>query len=354
MKLAIFGLTVSSSWGNGHATIWRGLCGALAKDGHHVTFFERDVSYYANHRDLDDPEGYSLVLYETWDAVKTKAEETLANADVGIVTSYCPDAGPASYLVLDSPNVVRVFYDLDSPVTLERLSRGEKVDYIQPYGLQPFDLVLSYAGGRAIDQLKSQLGARHVQPLYGSADPNFYRAVAPNNHYQSDMSYLGTYSSDRQDVLEELLLEPARRYPNGRFVLGGAQYPEDFPWTENIWFVRHVPPPCHPAFYSSSRMTLNVTRAAMANCGYAPSGRLFEAAACGTPVISDSWDGLEQFFEPRREILVARNAGDVIEALQMDAEDLRRIGARARERVLEEHTAEKRSRQLLQALEVYA
>ena len=354
MQIVIFGLTVSSSWGNGHATIWRALCGALARAGHRITFFERDVPYYANHRDLTDPELYDLVLYNDWQDVERRARELVAHSDSAIVTSYCPDALAACDLVLDSPVPVRVFYDLDAPVTLDRLRAGLKVEYIPSYGFEPFDLILSYAGGRALEELIVRLGARRVAALYGSVDPEMHKPVDPNPHYSSDLSYLGTYSPDRQTTLEELFVEPARCSPEKRFVIGGALYPEDFPWNSNIWFVRHVPPPEHPAFYCSSKLTLSVTRAAMAEAGYCPSGRLFEAAACETPVVSDSWDGLEAFFEPGREILIASSGSDVVDALSLSPDELRRIGAAARERVLAEHTAEHRSQELVRLLEVAA
>jgi spore maturation protein CgeB len=351
MRIVIFGLTLSSSWGNGHATIWRGLCGALARQGHHVTFFEHDQPYYASHRDLSRPDLYHLLLYHDWGEAEPFARAAVDQADASIVTSYCPDAVAASELILSSHVPVRVFYDLDSPVTLEKLRTEGSVEYIPRYGLGAFDLVLSYAGGRALEELQRRLGARRVGALYGSVDPDIHKPVAPHEHYSADISYLGTYAPDRQAVLEELFLEPARRSPTSRFLLGGAQYPEDFPWADNVWFVHHVPPPEHPAFYCSSRLTLNVTRAAMAEVGYCPSGRLFEAAACETPVLSDAWEGLEQFFEPGKEILVASTASDVVEALRIDPSDLRQMGRAARERVLSEHTAEHRGRQLIRFLE---
>src|SRR6478672_6668785 len=293
MRLVIFGLTVSSSWGNGHATIWRGLCRALARRGHQVTFFERDVPYYAAHRDLADAETYRLILYSEWTDIDAFAREVVAAADSAIVTSYCPDALPAADLILDSSVPVRAFYDLDTPVTLEKFRLEGSVDYLPPYGLEPFDLVLSYAGGRALSELRQLLGARRVAALYGSVDPEVHKPVSSHAHYHSDLSYLGTYAADRQPALQQLFLEPARRSPKKQFLVGGALYPHDFPWSDNVSFVSHVPPPEHPAFYSSSKLTLSVTRAAMAEMGYCPSGRLFEAAACQTPVLSDSWEGLE-------------------------------------------------------------
>jgi len=354
MRHVIFGLTVSSSWGNGHATIWRGLCRALARRGHQVTFFERDVPYYAAHRDLQSTDSYQLILYSGWKEIEACAREAVAAADSAIVTSYCPDALAAADLILDSSAPVRVFYDLDTPVTLERLRTEGSVDYLPACGLEPFDLVLSYAGGRALDELRQHLGARRVAALYGSVDPEVHKPVASDANYHSDLSYLGTYAADRQPALQQLFLEPARRSPEKQFLVGGALYPQDFPWSDNVSFVSHVPPPQHPAFYSSSKLTLSVTRAAMAEMGHCPSGRLFEAAACETPVLSDAWDGLEEFFEPGREILVASSASDVVEFLALSPEELRSIGCAARQRVLAEHTADHRSQQLLKLLEMAA
>lgn len=351
MKLVVFGLSVSSSWGNGHATLWRGLCRALAERGHRVVFFERDVPYYAAHRDLAELPGGELCLYGDWDEILPAARRRLADADVGIVTSYCPDGLAAADLVLDSPAPVRVFYDLDTPVTLDRLARGETVPYIGPRGLGDFDLVLSYTGGAALTELRERLGARRVLPLYGSVDPAVHRPVPGDDAYRADLSYLGTYAEDRQAALETLLIEPARRRPEHRFVIAGALYPQEFPWTDNIFFVRHLPPANHPAFYSSGRLTLNVTRRAMAEMGFCPSGRLFEAAACGVPLLSDAWEGLDHFFAPGREIRVARTTEDAIAALETSDEELARMARAARERVLADHTADARARELEAALD---
>jgi spore maturation protein CgeB len=349
MKLVIFGLTISSSWGNGHATVWRALCQALARRGHRVFFFERDVPYYASHRDLYEIPCGKLTLYSEWEAVLAQAERALADADVAMVTSYCPDGVAASELVLGS-RALRVFYDLDTPVTLEQLERGREVPYIGPLGLRDFDLVLSFTGGKALETLQSRLGARRVKPLYGSVDPDVHCRVAAVAQYRADLSYIGTYAEDRQGALEALFLEPARQLPEWRFLVAGAQYPSTFPWLANIFFVRHVAPPDHPALYSSSRLTLNVTRRAMVSMGYCPSGRLFEAAACATPILSDWWEGLDQFFEPGREILVTRGTEEALEALQLPDHELKRLASCARMRVLEQHSAERRAQQFEEAL----
>ena len=349
MKLVVFGLTVSSSWGNGHATLWRGLIAALERRGHDVVFFERDQTFYAENRDLTDLGEAELILYPDWESVRVKALGHLLDADAAVVTSYCPDAACASALVRES-EAIRVFYDLDTPVTLARLAAGEAVDYLPTEGLGDFDLVLSYTGGGALDALRGQLGARRVAPLYGHVDPDIHRRVAAEDRYAADLSYIGTYAEDRQAGVEALFIEPARRREHQRFVLAGSGYPADFPWTDNIWFVRHLPPPEHPAFYSSSRLTLNVTRRAMAEMGWCPSGRLFEAAACACPVLSDRWEGLDGFFTPGREILTADSPDAAAAALDMGHGELAAIGLAARERVLDEHTSDHRAGQLLDLL----
>lgn len=350
MKIVVFGLSVSSSWGNGHATLWRGLARALARRGHGLVFFERNVPYYAENRDLLELPGGELILYDDWAGALPRARRELDAADVGMVTSYCPDGIAAAELVLDSTARARVFYDLDTPMTLSRLRGGQTTGYIGPRGLADFDLVLSYTGGRALDELRDRLGARRVAPLYGSVDPEVHRPVAPASHYVADLSYLGTYAEDRQAALQRLFIEPASLRPGRRFLIGGAQYPETFPWSGNIFFVRHLPPSEHPAFFSSSRLTLNVTRRAMAETGWCPSGRLFEAAACGAPVVTDDWEGLDRFFEPGREVLVVHDTGEVVAALDRSDEELRRIADSARERALAEHTADHRVAALEAAL----
>ena len=352
MKLVIFGLSVSSSWGNGHATLWRGLCGALARRGHDVVFLERDVPFYADHRDLTElPGGGQLILYSDWREALDRSRNHLAEADVAMVTSYCPDGVAASGLVLESPAQLKVFYDLDTPVTLSRLEQGLPVDYIGPDGLGDFDLVLSYTGGRSLDGLRRRLGARRVAPLYGAVDPDIHKPVPADDRYRADLGYLGTYAADRQAALRELFVEPARRRPHCLFLLAGSMYDGSFPWQPNIFFIDHLAPASHPAFYCSSRLTLNVTRGSMAETGYCPSGRLFEATACGAPVLSDYWIGLEQFFEPGSEILLAANTEEALAALDRSPEALARIGQAAREHTLAKHTSAIRALELERILE---
>jgi spore maturation protein CgeB len=348
MRIVIFGLVVSSSWGNGHAALWRGLIRALHSQGHYVTFFERDVPYYADYRDLAElPNGGELVLYKIWEP--GRAKRAADASDVAMVTSYCPDACAATSVIGESRASLRCFYDLDTPVTLARLNANEPVDYIPSDGLSGFDLVLSYTGGSAIQSLQTRLGARNVVPIYGSVDPDVHRPGLPAPQYAAALSYLGTYATDRQPVLQRLFLDPARQRHDRRFVLAGAMYPPDFPWVDNLFFVRHLPPAEHAAFYASSRLTLNVTRAAMAAMGWCPSGRLFEAAACGVPILTDTWPGLDAFFTPGSEILVARETEDALAAIDLPDAELAAIARRARERTLDEHTAARRAREMVAA-----
>jgi spore maturation protein CgeB len=355
MKFAIFGLTISSSWGNGHATLWRGLCKALVKLGHEFIFFERDVPYYASTRDwptLPPSLGDSkLVLYSDWATVESRVRRELIHCDAAIVSSYCFDAQAATDAVLDAQHPLSVFYDLDTPVTLDALRAGKQVPYVPWRGLRDFDLVLSYTGGAALEALRSDLCAHRVRALYGHVDPDVHQPVDSVARYKAVLSWLGTYSADRQTMLEELFVGPARLRPTQKFLIGGAQYPEHFPWSSNVYFVQHLPPQEHAAFFSSSRLTLNVTREPMARMGWCPSGRLFEAAACGAAVLSDEWCGLDDFYTPGEQVLVAHDGADTLAALDMSDAQLQAIGRAARERTLDEHTSQHRARQLIHYLE---
>lgn len=347
MRFVIFGLTVSSSWGNGHATLWRSLLKAMSRRGHTAVFYEKNVSYYADTRDAwEPPPGIRLRLYDSIRELKTEAARELASADAAFCTSYCPNGREASRIILDSRAAIKGFYDLDTPVTLKAVGSIGRVPYVPFEGLGAFDLVLSYTGGRALIDLQLRLGARRVAALYGSVDPEAHCPVAPRKEFRAALCYLGTYARDRQRVLEELFVKPAALMPGERFVMAGTQYPQSFPWRENIFFVRHLPPGSHSAFFCSSRATLNVTRESMAEYGYCPSGRLFEAAACGSAILSDWWEGLSSFFTAGKEILRAQSSEDVANALALSDEDLRAIGSAARERALEQHTSDRRVAEL--------
>lgn len=351
MKLVIFGLTISSSWGNGHATLWRGLVKSLAKRGHEVVFFERDEPWYAGARDFTELPGKGrLILYANWADAVGRARDELRSADAGMVTSFCPDGVAATDLVCNS-TARKVFYDLDAPVTIERIQAGAALPWAGPRGYRDFDLVLSFTGGRTQDELRRFLGARQVAPLYGSVDPDLHRPTATAERFRADLSYLGTWSADRDHALHVRFIEAAARLPEKKFILGGSKYDGDFPWLPNIFFLSHVPPADHSAFFCSSPLTLNVTRGPMAAMGYCPSGRLFEAAACGVPVMSDGWEGLGTFYTPGSEILVCDTTEEAVEHMTGSSALLARIGRNARERTLADHTCDVRAATLERLLE---
>lgn len=349
MKITFFGLTLSSSWGNGHATPLRAVIRALARLGHAITFYEKDVPYYARHRDLGTPGFCTLKLYEDWLHVRREALADARASDVIVTTSFLPDGAAILDELLPLERPLRVYYDLDTPVTLARFNSGGGVEYVIPAQLRAFDLVLSFTGGRALEELRDQFGVRHAHALHGCVDPDVHYRIKPASRFAADFSYLGTYSADRQDKLDRLFFGAAHRLPERKFLLVGSLFPEGLAWPQNVWYKPHAEPPDHPEFYSSCRVTLNITRGDMAAYGHCPSGRFFEAAACGTPLISDSVPGLEEFFAVGREILLADTTDEVVAALQLPAEELAAMAARARARTLEEHTGEVRARQMLAA-----
>lgn len=350
MKITIFGLTLSSSWGNGHATPYRALIGGLHRLGHRVTFFEQDAAYYAAHRDLAQPKSCELVLYSSWESVRERAMRETREADAVIVGSYVAEGARICDEVLGLHRPLRVFYDLDTPITLRRLRDG-KFEHLKPRQIPEFDLYLSFVGGKILNELREDWYVRFAAPLYGCVDPEVHHRVAPRPEWRNDLSYMGTYAPDRQEKLDMLLLEASRRMPARRFVVAGSLYPWQWEWGENVLKLEHIAPQEHPAFYSSSRLTLNITRADMAASGYCPSGRFFEAAACGTPVVTDHWDGLEHFFTPGEELLPVGSAEEVISALELSDHELGRIARRAHERTLAEHTGDVRARELVRYLD---
>ena len=350
MKITLFGLTLSSSWGNGHATPYRAILRALHRLGHRVTFYERDVPYYARHRDFRQWEYCELKLYSDWESVRHEALAEAAESDVAMTASYVPEGARIADELLSLSRPLRVYYDLDTPITLQRLRQGD-LDYLRARQLPQFDLVLSWTGGQSLGALQRDYGVRDARPLFGCVDPDLYRPVRARPGLRCELSYMGTYAEDRQAKLESLFLEPARRRPASRFLLAGPLYPAQLKWPANVQRLEHVPPADHPALYSSSRLTLNLTREAMAISGYCPSGRFFEAAACGTPIVTDWFGGLDSFFEPGAEVLVARDADEVLRALDRSDVDLMQMARRARERTLEQHTGYQRARTMLAAFE---
>ena len=340
MKLVVLGLSLSSSWGNGHATTYRALLSAFARRGHEVLFLERDVPWYAAHRDLPRPDFCRLDFYGDLPALHAWRGEVAA-ADAVVVGSYTPEGVAVGRWVQDSARGVTAFYDIDTPVTLARLAAGD-ADYVSAQVIPHYDLYLSFTGGPALRTLEERYGAPAARALYCSVDADAYQPRKTATWW--DLSYLGTYSPDRQPTLERLLLEPARAAPDLRFCVAGPQYPADIDWPANVERLEHVAPVEHADFYAASRFTLNVTRADMVAAGWSPSVRLFEAGACATPIISDVWPGLESLFKPGREILLADGPDAVLAALRaLPDADRVRLGAAGRRRILAAHTAEHRA-----------
>ncbi len=345
LDIVILGLSITSSWGNGHAVTYRGLVRELVRAGHRVLFLERETPWYAANRDAPRPPYGTIELYHRVDDLRSRWREAIRRADVVIVGSYVPDGAAVCRFVLEEARGVRAFYDIDTPVTLRKLANGA-CEYLEVGQIPELDLYLSFTGGPVLARIERELGAPRARALYCSADVEAYGPRAASIRWH--LGYLGTYSADRQPKLEQLLVEPARALPRSRFVVAGPQYPADLSWAPNVTRIEHLAPGAHPTFYAGQRFTLNVTRVDMCRAGWSPSIRLFEAAACAVPVISDAWPGLDELFDPGEEILLASSRQDVLEHLTtIDAARRREIGNRARRRVLASHTAAHRARELV-------
>jgi len=352
LKIVIFGLAITSSWGNGHATTFRALCRALHARGHRLVFFERDLEWYASNRDLPNPDFCTVHIFEHWQQIVSLARRELRDAEVAVVGSYFPDGIVAADEALDSDVPVKAFYDIDTPITIAGLRERGSTDYLRADQVPGFDLYFSFTGGSMLREIEQRFGAQSAVPLYCSFDPRQYHRFPPHKRYACDLSYMGTYAPDRQPKIEELFSEPARMLPERKFLLAGPQYPKASRWPANVRRIMHLNPRWHARFYSSSRLTLNVTRRDMVLAGYSPSVRLFEAAACGAAIVSDNWPGLDTFFTPGEEILLPSQASDVVRFLTgYDDGELRRIGDRACQRVLSEHTSHQRAQQFERAVE---
>jgi spore maturation protein CgeB len=344
MRIVILGLSITSSWGNGHATTYRGLVRGLTQRGHDVLFLERDVPWYAENRDLPDPPYGRTALYRSVVELKDRWAREVRDADFVIVGSYVPQGVPVGEWAISTATGPVAFYDIDTPVTLSKLDHGD-TEYLSRALVMRYDMYLSFTGGPTLRRLEKQYYAKSPRELYCSVDTSAYYPEPQPTRW--DMGYLGTYSDDRQTALDELMLGAARQWSEGRFCVAGSLYPENLVWPANVERIQHLPPAGHRAFYNSQAWTLNVTRAQMVRAGYSPSVRLFEAAACGTPILSDAWPGLGEIFGIGSEILVAHSTRESVDYVRSIPENERRaIGERARTRVLAEHTSECRAEQL--------
>jgi len=351
MKIVVFGLSITSAWGNGHATTFRALFEALHRRGHEIVFYEKNVEWYASNRDLPEPPYCRLRLYEDWAAIASEAGRELSSADVGLVGSYFPDGIFAIEKLLESRAAVKAFYDIDTPITIAALRQHGRTEYLDAAQVSGFDIYFSFTGGPMLGEIETSFGAKAAVPLYCSFDPHDYRRFPLNKRFACDLSYMGTYAPDRQAKLEEFLVRPAEQLPQRHFIVAGPQYPKGVRWPKNVKRITHLNPRWHARFYSSARLTLNVTRREMVIAGYSPSVRLFEAAACGAAIVSDNWPGLNAFFVPGREILLPLDSTDVCRYIALGDSELRRVGEASRQRVLAEHTSEVRAAQFEAAVE---
>jgi spore maturation protein CgeB len=343
-RIVVLGLSITSTWGNGHATTYRGLVRELSRRRHQVTFLERDVPWYASNRDLPRPPYGKTILYGSVDELRDRHTDLVRHADLVIVGSYVPDGIEVGHWVCSTTRGFAAFYDIDTPVTLASLAAGTCA-YISEALIPRFDLYLSFTGGPTLDRLERHYGARRARAFYCSFDPAAYHPEPRDVEW--DLGYMGTYCPTRQPALERLLLSAARTSHQRRFVVAGPGYPADTKWPAGVQWIDNVPASRHRAFYTSQRFTLNLTRADMVRAGYSPSVRLFEAAACGVPIISDYWQGIETIFTPGTDILIAESSRDTVRYLTAMPERTRAlIARRGRHRVLAEHTAEHRAVEL--------
>lgn len=343
-RYVFLGLSITSSWGNGHATTYRALLRGLRARGHSLLFLERDLPFYEQNRDMPRPPYAEVGLYRGMDELRERYTQAIREADLVVVGSFVPDGAAVGAWVTEEARGRSAFYDIDTPVTLRKLALGDH-GYLTPALIGRYDLYLSFTGGPTLSLLERKYSARRAKPLYCGVDPEIYHPEPAEVRW--DLGYMGTYGDDRQPAVDRLLLESARRFRRGRFAVAGPQYPASISWPENVHRIEHLPPDQHRSFYNAQRFTLNVTRSDMVETGWSPSVRLFEAAACGTPILTDPWPGLEAFFQPSREILLVRSTDDVVRRLRetFDSERLA-IAQRARQRVFAEHTSAHRAESL--------
>lgn len=347
LRIAFFGSSLVSALWNGAATYYRGLIRALHGRGHRITFYEPDAFGRQEHRDLDDPDWARVVVYPAERTAVRRQLEDARGADVVVKASgvgVFDELLERETLALKGPDRRVVFWDVDAPATLDRMES----DPDDPFrALVPeYDLVLTYGGGEPVARAYREVGARGCVPIYNALDPETHFPVPAEPDLAADLSFLGNRLPDREERVEEFFLRPARALPSARFLLGGSGW-GDRALPENVRWIGHVPTGRHNAFNASPRAVLNVHRGSMARYGFSPATRVFEAAGAAACLITDDSRGLERFLEPEREVLVARDGEEVAEHVRgLPEERARRIGRAARERVLREHTYDRRAEQV--------
>ncbi len=358
MKIAFFGSSLVSAYWNGAATYYRGIIKALHQRGHSITFYEPDAYERQQHRDIPDPDWARVVVYP---ATEPGLESALNDAHGADLTIKASGVGvfdselEAAVLERRTPGSRVIFWDVDAPATLERVQNAPSDPFLPL--IPQYDLILTYGGGQPVIDAYEALGAARCVPIYNGFDPETHYPVPPNPAFSADLAFLGNRLPDREARVEEFFLAPAAALPDQRFLLGGSGW-DDKSLPANVRYLGHVYTADHNAFNGTPKAVLNVSRSSMARCGFSPATRVFEAAAAGACLITDYWEGIEQFFEPEREILVAHSGAEVA-ALVRDLTPMRalKIRAAARRRALAQHTYALRVQQLetlLQADEVRA
>lgn len=353
MKIAFFGSSLVSAYWNGAATYYRGLIRALHARGHSITFYEPDAYKRQQHRDIPDPDWATVVVYPgSGEEGVSRALQSARRSDVVIKTSgvgVFDEWLEREVLSLRRPGTLVLFCDVDAPATLERVHNDPTDPFLQ---LVPrYDLVLTYGGGDPVVNAYKALGAKECVPIYNALDPSTHHPVPPDPRFSADLGFVGNRLPDREARVEEFFLRAAELLPDRRFLLGGSGW-HDKPLPSNVNYVGHLYTSDHNAFNCTPRMVLNVTRDSMVRFGFSPATRVFEAAGAAACLITDYWEGIEYFFEPGSEVLVARNGEEVAEHVRtVTPEHARAIGQAAYRRVLRDHTYAERAAQLEEALE---
>ena len=344
MKIAFYGSSLVSSYWNGAATYYRGILRALAARGHDITFYEPDAFDRQQHRDIDPPEWARSVVYPATEEGLRRVLAEAAEADVVVKAN---GVGVFDRELLEGaveqarPGALRIYWDVDAAATLDEMRR----DPAHPVrvALPNLDMVFTYGGGPPVVKAYREFGATRCVPIYNALDPSTHFPVDPDPRFAGDLGFLANRLPDREARVEEFFLRPAEMLPECSFLLGGNGW-HDKSMPANVRAIGHVGTGDHNAFNCTPRAVLNVARDSMANVGYSPATRVFEAAGAGACLITDAWEGIEQFLKPDEEVLVARDGKDVAEILAgVSRERAERIGAAALERVLAEHTYELRA-----------
>ncbi len=343
MDIAFYGSSLLSSYWNGAATYYRGLLFDLARRGHKITFYEPDAFDRQQHRDMEPPAWAAVEVYPAEDSAMRRVVAEAANADVVVKASgvgIFDDELLDGVLAASRPDAIRIFWDVDAPATLAEMRKDP--DHPMRRALPALDAVLTYGGGPPVVEAYQGFGAAFCTPIYNALDPSTHHPVAADPRFACDLAFLGNRLPDRESRVEEFLLRPATMLPQRSFLLAGNGW-ETKPTPDNVRTLGHVYTRDHNAFNATPRAVLNIARDSMAETGYSPATRVFEAAGAAACIITDAWRGVEHFLRPDAEILVARDGRDVAAHLaHLTAETVRRIGEAARRRILAEHTYEKR------------